>query len=98
MKLVLAGFVPYLGYRLCSATPVDAIQRRTTLNPPGVPPHWLRSAPADARRSRNFDGGGALSSAVREANLSGHRRTLDWDEHHALGMNAAHGIRHNPRP
>src|SRR5215468_1945664 len=39
------------------------------------------------------DGGGALSSAVRKANLSGQRRALDWDEHHAVGLKAAHGLR-----
>ena len=40
------------------------------------------------------DGSGALISAVRKANLSGQRRTLDCDEHHALGMKAAHGLRY----
>src|SRR5215468_4844698 len=40
------------------------------------------------------DGGGALISAVRKANLSGQRRTLDWDEHDAVGTKAAHGLRH----
>jgi hypothetical protein len=40
------------------------------------------------------DAGGALSSAVRKANLSGQRRTLDWNEHHAVGTKAAHRLRH----
>jgi hypothetical protein len=40
------------------------------------------------------DGSGTLISVVRKANLSGQRRTLDWNEHHALGMKTAHGLRY----
>ena len=38
------------------------------------------------------DDGGALCSAVSEANLSQQRRTLDRDERNAIGTNATHGL------